>query len=268
MKFLEADLAGAAGVQGLMTLRRDGHSAGPGFAETGGGAGFNVGSATGDDAQAVMRNRQCLHDHVGAPLVWVRQVHGTRVLTVVRTIERAGADTLSVNDAGPLDGPQADALVTDEAGIGLVIQTADCLPVLLAAVDGRVIGAAHAGWRGLAAGVLENTLAAMRARQRAPATIVAWLGVGIGAASFEVGPEVRAAFLADDPDAGVCFSASPRRPGHWYADLAGLARRRLSRAGVAQVRGAPDCTVANERDFYSYRRDRRCGRMATVIWRD
>jgi YfiH family protein len=264
MRLLEADLGGAVGVHGLMTLRGDGESLGPGFAETSGGAGFNVGSATGDDPRAVMRNRQRLREHVGSPLVWLRQVHGSRVLAV----DKFGTGTLVVPDGGDADAHEADGLVTDQPRVGLVIQSADCLPVLLASADGRVIGAAHAGWRGLAAGILENTLAAMRARQAGPVSIHGWLGVGIGVAHFEVGPEVREALLANDSGAGDCFAASPQRAGHWYADLAGLARRRLHRAGVAQVSGVADCTVANEQDFYSYRRDRRCGRMASVIWRD
>ncbi len=144
----------------------------------------------------------------------------------------------------------------------LAVRAADCLPVMLCARDGAAIGIAHAGWRGLAAGVLENTLAAMAC---APSTIVAWFGPAIGAAAFEVGADVRDAFIAQDPGAGVAFAAG--RPGKWFADLAQLARRRLEHAGVGSIFGGGMCTVSDSARFHSFRRDRTAGRMAAFVWR-
>ncbi|EIL98661.1 hypothetical protein UUA_11026 [Rhodanobacter thiooxydans LCS2] len=146
-------------------------------------------------------------------------------------------------------------------GTVLAILTADCLPVLFCAADGREIGAAHAGWRGLAAGVLEATLTQL---ETPPARLLAWLGPCIGAASYEVGEEVRAAFVANDAAAAACFAAT--RPGHWRCDLAALARQRLAAAGVARIHGGGFDTHADPR-FYSYRRDgARSGRFASLIW--
>jgi YfiH family protein len=144
----------------------------------------------------------------------------------------------------------------------LAIRVADCLPVLLVAADGSVIGAAHAGWRGLAGGVLENTVAAM---QCDAAGVVAWLGPCIGAAAYEVGDDVRDAFIARDADAASAFARG--RPGKWQADLEMLARRRLAQAGVVRVTSAHMCTASDPARFFSFRRDRATGRMAALIWR-
>jgi YfiH family protein len=161
-------------------------------------------------------------------------------------------------DAGPQD---ADAVFTTEPGRVCAVRTADCLPVLLCDERATCVAAAHAGWRGLAAGVLEATVAALPAP---PSRLLAWLGPAIGPAAYEVGHEVRAAFMAADPGCGGCFAPSPR--GRWLADLAALARRRLARAGVRRVHGADLCTHADARRFYSYRRDAVTGRMATGAW--
>jgi hypothetical protein len=143
-----------------------------------------------------------------------------------------------------------------------VVQVADCLPVLFAARDGSVVAAAHAGWRGLSAGVLEATVAQIGV---APADLVAWLGPAIGPAHFEVGAEVRAAFTAHDARAGQAFTTNAR--GRWQCDLSGLARQRLAAAGVSSVAGGSWCTYADRERFFSFRRDGQCGRMAALVWR-
>jgi len=211
---------------------------------------FNLGLRSGDQAEAVHSNREVLSPALRLPSAprWLRQVHGT-----------------TVAELGPLpapDEPQADAAVSRIPGTVLAILTADCLPVLLCADDGSAIGAAHAGWRGLAAGVLE---AAIEQMQVAPARLLAWLGPCIGAASYEVGEEVRTAFVDRDGAASTCFTAT--RPGHWRCDLAALARQRLAAAGVTRVHGGGFDTFADER-FYSYRREgARSGRFASLVWR-
>jgi YfiH family protein len=184
--------------------------------------------------------------HLPAEPAWVEQVHGTHVID--------------------LDAPAAataDALFARQARRVCVVQVADCLPVLLAARDGSCVAAVHAGWRGLAAGVLEATLARLATR---PAQLMAWLGPAIGVQHFEVGSEVRDAFIARDPGATDAFIANPR--GRWQCDLAGLARRRLGAAGITAVFGGQWCTYADPLRFFSYRRDGQCGRMAALIWLD
>jgi len=187
---------------------------------------------------------------VPSPPRWLDQVHGAEVHDADR------------NPMFP-ERPRADAIVTRKANTVCAIQTADCLPVLFADVSGSVVGAAHAGWRGLAAGVLESTLAAMRTD---PAQTLAWIGPGIGPNSYEVGADVRDAHCASDPDAAACFV--PNLRGRWLADLHALARRRLARAGVRFVYGGSRCTYTEHTLFHSYRRDgARAGRMVTLIWR-
>jgi YfiH family protein len=146
-------------------------------------------------------------------------------------------------------------------GVVLAILTADCLPVLLVTKDGRRIGVAHAGWRGLAAGVLDAAVAAF---ESPPQSLIAWIGPAIGAAAFEVGPEVRAAFMARDASAAGYFTPNAR--GRWQADLDGLARHRLGQSGVAEIHGGGQCTFSDPARYFSHRREAPCGRMATLIW--
>lgn len=240
--FLVPDWPAPAQVRAAVTTRAIlGASAAP-FAS------FNLGARCGDQPQAVAANRESLARKLalpGAPR-WLQQVHGITVLDV---------------DAGVAeDEPKADAAVTHRPGVVLAVLTADCLPVLFCADDGSAVGVAHAGWRGLAAGVLEATVLALGA---APERVLAWIGPGIGAASYEVGEEVRAAFVEHDGAAGFAFV--PTRPGHWHCDLAALARRRLLACGVERVSGASFDTFSDPR-FYSFRRDRETGRFASLVW--
>lgn len=209
---------------------------------------FNLGTRCGDDARAVAANRAALAQALDlpAPPRWLRQVHG---------IEVVDADAMSSQDE-----PAADAAIARGDAV-LAILTADCLPLLFCADDGSAIAAAHAGWRGLAAGVIEATVA----RLGMPASrVLAWLGPAIGARSYEVGDEVRAAFVAADAPAERAFV--PTRVGHWHCDLTALARQRLAAAGVARVHGGRFDTFTDGR-FYSYRRARETGRFASLIWR-
>ena len=212
---------------------------------------FNIAAHVGDDPRAVAENRWRLRQRLELPAepAWLEQVHGQRVIDLDR---QTSCDSL-----GPADGA-----VTRTAGRVCAVQVADCMPVLFAARDGSAVGAAHAGWRGLAGGVLE---AAVRAMNTPRGELLAWLGPAIGQRHFEVGEEVRAAFLAADAGASVAFSANDR--GRWQCDLYALARRRLAALGVNAIHGDSRCTFADRRRFFSYRRDGRCGRMAALIWR-
>ena len=219
---------------------------------------FNLGNrvaADGDDAATVERNRTELVEHFALPSTphWLRQVHGTEVLRVdAPAIAKAAADE-----------PVADASVTSTPGVVLAILTADCLPVVFTNTTGTQIGAAHAGWRGLADGVLENTVAAMHA----PASdLIAWLGPAAGPQAYEIGEDVFDAFVSRDAEAASAFVAT--RPGHWRVDLYHLARQRLSALGITRVHGGELCTISDPQRFYSHRRDARTGRLATVIWMD
>jgi polyphenol oxidase len=228
-------------VQAVQTTRGGGLSGGP-------WGSLNLALHTGDDPGSVYRNRARLTEALGLSSVpaWPRQVHGAVV-----------ADAAALSDA-----VEADAVVARGPGLVCSVQTADCLPVLFASLDGQRVAAAHAGWRGLAGGVLESALNAMG---HPPESITAWLGPAIGPDAFEVGPEVRAAFLAHDTAAAHAF-----RPGEgdrWFADIYRLARLRLERAGVREIHGGGRCTYAESGVFFSYRRDGTCGRMATLIWR-
>ena len=208
---------------------------------------FNLGARCGDDPAAVVRNRQALQAQYALPSqpLWLHQVHGIDV----------AKDGESFNQE-----PMADAAVTSVSDNVLAVLTADCLPVLFCNAAGTEIAAAHAGWRGLAAGVLEETAAAM---QSPPDTLMAWLGPAAGALRYEIGEEVRQAFLASDTQAASAFT--PTRPGHFLIDLYALARQRLRHAGVARIYGGGYCTLSDIR-FYSHRREQRTGRMASVIW--
>ncbi len=236
-------------VRAFVTTRNGGVGAGP-------CASLDVGGhpLRGDDAHtaAIVENRRRIQAWLPSAPRWLDQVHGTRVVSI---------------DGGAAEQPaepiQADAAVTRRRGTVLAIRSADCLPVFLCDRDGEVVGAAHAGWRGLAAGLLENAVAAMGA---APARIAAWLGPAIGRTAFEVGDEVRDAFVSADRDAITAFA--PGASGKWLADLEMLARQRLARAGVTTIHGGGMCTMSDPSRFFSYRRDRRTGRMAALIWID
>ena len=252
---LRADWPVPANIHACTTLRRGlnvGVSAPPFDA-------FNLGyrnAADGDRPEAVDTNRAALGWIAGLPSPphWLRQVHGVAVQR---------CDTPRPADATDAIEPVADASVTASAEVVLAILTADCLPVVFAADDGREVAAAHAGWRGLAGGVLEATVAAMRT----PADrIVAWLGPAAGPQAYEIGEEVYRAFVDRDPAAAAAFVAT--RPGHWHVDLYALARRRLAQAGVSRVHGGGLCTISDPQRFFSHRRDARTGRMATLVWFD
>jgi hypothetical protein len=240
--WLAADFGAPAGVRAGTTTRTGGVSRGGSLAT------FNLAAHVADDPAAVAANRARLRVDLGLPAepLWLRQVHGAAV---------------AVHD-GQRVAPEADAAVTFEPGRVLAVLTADCLPVALAGRDGRRLGLAHAGWRGLLAGVLERTVAALGADG---ADLVAWLGPAIGPEAFEVGGEVRAAFIATDPGDAGAFA--PNERGRWQADLYALARSRLARLGVRAVSGGGECTFRDAARFYSHRRDPRGGRMATLLWR-
>jgi polyphenol oxidase len=271
-------------VSALVTTREGGGSGGP-------WAGFNLGDHVGDNPQAVTTNRETLQQVLppGTVVQWLRQVHGTTV------VQASGGGIV----------PEADACWTDKPGIACAVLTADCLPVLFSDRSGTLVAAAHAGWRGLCAGVLEATVAALPV---APGQLLAWLGPAIGPSAFEVGPEVRSVFVAA-ADAGAALAAAAgagaaltaqdlaaaadtgptrtgaavdgtvisqqaeveaaftpsARPGHYLLDLYALARVRLRAAGVDAVYGGGFCTLSDPRTFYSYRRDGTTGRMASVI---
>ena len=206
---------------------------------------FNLGDHVGDAPLAVERNRILLNRLLPSEPVWLEQVHGIRV---------ANADMASCL-------PQADACIARHRAAVCVVMTADCLPVLLCDTQGSVVGAAHAGWKGLAAGVIEATVQAMDV---APENIMVWLGPAISQNEFEVGDEVRAAFVAIQPQAASAFI--PGRNGKWFADLCALARLRLNALGITAIYGGGYCTYRERERYFSYRRDGATGRMGTFIW--
>ena len=212
-------------------------------------------SASADPAARaiIAENRLYAQTFLPPSPVWLDQVHGAEVVIVNDHASRARDDRW----------PRADAAVTRAVDVALAVRVADCLPVLFSDRAGSVVGAAHAGWRGLAAGVLENAVAAMGC---APANVVAWLGPAIGAAAFEVGDDVRDAFVGSDAVAAAAFVRG--RPGKWHADLDALARQRLAHAGVGAVTGGGVCTASDPARFFSFRRDRTTGRMGAFIWRN
>jgi len=229
---------------------------------------LNLGLGAGDDPQVVLENRRRLGALIPGEPAWLKQVHGTRVVD-------ADDDVLFTSQAL---APEADAAVTCRAGRVLAVLTADCLSVVMVDAQGTVLGCAHAGWKGLAAGVLEETLRQMQHKQPLATGWRAWIGPGIGAASFQVGADVKEAFadaLALQP--GLCVP-DPDISGKWRMDLAGLARLRLVRMGVSHTEMSGYCTVTQMTQeqgidqrvptFFSYRRDRQTGRMATLAWLD
>ena len=235
------------------TLRRGGVSLGA-WGDPAGGGGLNLGAQCGDDHALVEANRARLAARLPGEPVWLEQVHGVRV----HRAEHMGNGVAIA---------ATDASVTDRAGVVLAVLSADCLPVLLSNREGTVVGAAHAGWRGLAGGVIEGMVAAAR-RLAAPETQwLAWLGPAIGPTAFEVGDDVRDVFVAHSAQAGAAFLPG-REPGKWQADLFLLARQRLAELGIGSVHGGGRCTVGDPGRYYSYRRDRTTGRLASLIWID
>lgn len=227
-------------IRALMTTRAGGVSVPPWNT-------LNLGIAVGDAPDAVLENRARLRSILPADPRWLLQVHGDRVVEAAQVIELEAADASHV----------------DRPGVVCVVQTADCLPVLFTDRAGTRVAAAHAGWRGLAAGILENTVAALATD---PADLLAWLGPAIGPSAFEVGDEVRAAFVATSADAAAAFV--PHGEGKCLGNLYLLARQRLAAAGVGHVSGGDLCTVSDPARFFSHRRDRVSGRMAALIWID
>ena len=237
--FIAADWSAPGGVVAGCTTRRGGVS----------GAAFrslNLGDHVGDDAAAVSENRRRFVAARGLPGEprWLRQVHGADVIVE------------------PVAGDEADAALSRTAGVVCTVMVADCLPVLICSNDGREIAATHGGWRGLAAGVLENTVAAF---DTLPGQLCAWLGPAISQRAFEVGDEVRRAFIGGNADAAASFVRNDN--GRWQADLFDLARQRLNAVGVGNVSGGGLCTYSDPERFFSYRRDGQCGRMAAFIYR-
>lgn len=233
------DWPAPSSVRAVSTTRHGGVSAAP-FAS------FNLGDHVGDDPAAVAENRTRLMQALSLPAApaWLRQVHGTRVVDAAQ------------------GGCEADAARTGRAGVVCAVLTADCLPLLLCNSAGTQVAAVHAGWRGLAAGVIEAALDGMGEGKE----IMAWLGPAIGPAAFEVGDEVQAAFMTQDASTQAAFQPLPA--GRWLADIYQLARRRLAAGGVTRIYGGHWCTYSETERFYSYRRDGICGRMATMIWLD
>jgi len=227
-------------VKAFVTTRNGGASAGP-------YASFNLGLRVNDDPETVGRNRALLRQYLPAEPRWLVQVHGNLVVNADRVQQPV----------------EADAATSRSPDTVCAIMVADCMPVLLADRAGKVVAAAHAGWRGLAGGVIENTVKSMAVP---PSEVVAWLGPAIGPVAFEVGADVRETFVAQDPGAASAFV--DHKPGKWLADLFAIARRRLQAIGVADIHGGGLCTVSDPQRFYSHRRDKITGRMAALIWLD
>lgn len=234
------DWPAPAGVRAACTTRAGGVSQAP-------YASLNLGDHVGDATNAVAGNRARLRNVLNLPAepCWLQQVHGN----------------CAVNAAAQSQPCQADAAYTDQPGVVCAVLTADCLPLLLCDRAGTRVAAVHAGWRGLANGVIERALESFAA---SGGDLMAWLGPAIGPRAFEVGDEVRAEFVAHDAAAKAAFQ--PARAGHWYADLYTLARQRLSARAVSAVYGGDYCTYTDAARFYSYRRDGSTGRMASLIW--
>lgn len=238
------DWPAPANVKALQTTRLGGVSAAPYDS-------LNLGDHVGDAPEAVARNRQLLSPLMPSEPVWLNQVHGTVVVNAVAADCR----------------PQADACISMRPAAVCAVMTADCLPVLLCDDSGSAVGAAHAGWRGLCSGVIERTVQAMDAQ---PQTLMAWLGPAIGPSAFEVGGEVRAAFVARHPQAASAFTPVPAvgAEGKFLADIYLLARQRLEALGISRIYGGGLCTYTDSKRFFSYRREGATGRMGTFIWLD
>lgn len=235
-------------VRAFSTVRYGGYSESPFHGDDSGKNGLNFGMHVGDNPEAVLKNRALLERKLPARPIWLNQVHGTTV----------------VNGESMTGVPDADASFAEKNGIVCTIMTADCLPVLLCDRAGTVVAAAHAGWRGLAGGVLEKTVAVMR--EKTNSEILAWLGPAIGPDAFEVGEDVHKVFVRKNSLMESAFVARKDSPGKYLADIYDLAKMTLYELGVTDVSGGGFCTVADKKRFYSYRRDGVTGRMATGIW--
>ena len=237
----------APGVGAVMSTRAGGVSTAP-FDS------LNLRDGLGDDPTAVAENQRRLKEAIGSAPVWLKQVHGAAVVSLTSASARSDAVVHS-----------ADASVTTEPGVVCAVQVADCLPVLFAAPNARGVAAAHAGWRGLAGGVLEASIGALcSAAHCEPSELQAWLGACIGPRRFEVGPDVLEAFGADPRGESPAFV--PFKPGKWHANLPLLARERLRAAGLRSISGGDWCTVEARSRFFSFRRDGVTGRMAAAVW--
>lgn len=239
-QWLVPDWPAPARVRAFVTTRAGGVS-------TGEFASMNLGTRGGDKAANVERNRLIVRELLPAAPRYMAQVHGS----AVADLDRLADDTV----------PTADAATTGLPGRVGVVLTADCMPLFLCDEEGKRVGVAHAGWRGMAGGVIEHAVRALGAE---PAKVMAWMGPAIGPDAFEVGPEVRETFLEVDPRAAEAFV--PHKPGKYMADLYTLARQRLQRAGVARIHGGGFCTYGEADRFFSYRREQRSGRMGAFIW--
>lgn len=241
-EFIQIDWPAPAHVRAVQTTRSGGFSLPPYDS-------LNLGDHAGDDAITVARNRQSLSDVVPSEPLWLEQIHGVEVVVA----EHAGCK------------PRADACISRAKNAVCAIMTADCLPVLLCDQTGTVVAAAHAGWRGLADGVIEATVKAMDVPTQ---TLMAWLGPAIGPQAFEVGGDVRDAFVSRDANASLAFTSHPSllTPHKYLADICQLARQRLHSLGITQIYGGGLCTYTDHKRFFSFRRDGQTGRMATLIW--
>jgi YfiH family protein len=265
LQIMEPDWPAPPAVCAAFTLRTGGVSVGPYES-------LNLGAGIGDSPEAVEENRRRVRERLRLPAepVWLEQVHGVQVVelgtaagggTGVEVGTRVEGGTAVQLGTIAVPATKADAAVTHVTGQVCAIRVADCMPVLFAARDGSAVGASHAGWRGLAGGVLEATVS----RLSVPASdVIAWMGPAIGPQHFEVGEDVRTAFTASDAGAQSAFVRNAR--GRWQCDLYALARRRLAALGVMAVYGGGWCTFAEADRFFSYRRDGQSGRMAALIW--
>ncbi len=233
------DWPAPANIIGATTLRTGGVSLGP-------YASLNIAMHVGDDLDRVKQNRQIIKSSLDLPAepVWLEQIHSDRVIKAVPN----------------MPAHQADASYTDQSGVVCAVMTADCLPLLICAVDGSQVAAIHAGWRGLLAGVIGNTASVFGQRD-----LMVWLGPAIGPDCFEIGSEVRDAFMKKSAESANAFK--PGKSGKWLADIYQLARNELSHLGITRIYGGSLCTVTDPDRFFSYRRETTTGRMATLIWR-
>lgn len=238
--FLRPDWPAPAHVRAVVTTRAGGISSGP-------YASFNLATHVGDDPAAVAANRVRLRDALGLQRepAWLSQIHGATV----------------VDAAAAAPGVEADAAFSTRPAVCCVVLTADCLPILFCDAAGTRVAAVHAGWRGLAAGIVTATVTRLGG---APGDLLAWIGPGIGAGAYTVGAELRATFCARDPAFAAAFS---RRDGRWHADLRAIAHRELAQHGIGWIGGYAGCTFEESERFYSYRREAVTGRMASLVWR-